>query len=74
LCNHRPNHLKCDKTAYCEVAPQTSLISIRAAHHAIGSPARLQAELDDVERNGHPTQRLPHTLTVSMPGVANIEE
>jgi cysteine desulfurase len=31
--------------------------------------ARLQAELGDVERNGHPTQRLPHTLNVYIPGV-----
>ncbi len=31
--------------------------------------ACLQAELGDVERNGHPTQRLPHTLNVSIPGV-----
>jgi len=31
--------------------------------------ARLQAELGDIERNGHPTQRLPHTLNVYIPGV-----
>lgn len=31
--------------------------------------ARLQAELGDVERNGHPTQRLPHTLNIYIPGV-----
>ena len=26
-------------------------------------------ELDDVELNGHPTQRLPHNLSVAIPGV-----
>lgn len=31
--------------------------------------AQLCAELGDVERNGHPTQRLPHTLNVYIPGV-----
>jgi cysteine desulfurase len=31
--------------------------------------ARLQAALGDVERNGHPTQRLPHKLNVYIPGV-----
>jgi|SRR5579862_4373071 len=30
---------------------------------------RLQAELDDVELNGHPTERLPHNLNVSIKGV-----
>ncbi len=29
----------------------------------------LQAELDDVELNGHPTQRLPHNLSVAIPRV-----
>lgn len=29
----------------------------------------LQEELDDVELNGHPTQRLPHNLNVSIRGV-----
>lgn len=30
---------------------------------------RLQAELGDVCLNGHPTERLPHNLNVSIPGV-----
>jgi len=30
---------------------------------------RFQDEVGDVQRNGHPTQRLPHTLNVSFPGV-----
>ncbi len=30
---------------------------------------QLRAELGDVERNGHPTQRLAHTLNVYIPGV-----
>ncbi len=29
----------------------------------------LQAELHDIELNGHPTQRLPHNLNVAIPGV-----
>lgn len=31
--------------------------------------AGLQARLDNVELNGHPTQRLPHNLSVAIPGV-----
>lgn len=31
--------------------------------------AGLQAKLDDVQLNGHPTQRLPHNLSVSIPGI-----
>lgn len=30
---------------------------------------RFRAELGDVQLNGHPTQRLPHNLNVSFPGV-----
>lgn len=30
---------------------------------------RLQAELDEVCLNGHPTERLPHNLNISIPGV-----
>ncbi len=30
---------------------------------------RLQEELGEVQLNGHPTQRLPHNLNVSLPGV-----
>jgi cysteine desulfurase len=30
---------------------------------------RFKAELGDVQLNGHPTQRLPHNLNVSFPGV-----
>ena len=29
----------------------------------------LQSSLDHVELNGHPTQRLPHSLSIAMPGV-----
>jgi cysteine desulfurase len=29
----------------------------------------LQAKLDHVELNGHPTQRLPHNLSIAIPGV-----
>jgi cysteine desulfurase len=31
--------------------------------------AGLRAELDDVEFNGHPSKRLPHNLSVAIPGV-----
>lgn len=31
--------------------------------------SRLQTELGDVHLNGHPTERLPHNLNVSIPGV-----
>lgn len=31
--------------------------------------AGLQAELDGVQLNGHPTQRLPHNLSIAIPGV-----
>ena len=30
---------------------------------------RFQEEIGDVQRNGHPTQCLPHTLNISFPGV-----
>jgi cysteine desulfurase len=30
---------------------------------------RLQAEIEGVELNGHPTERLPHNLSVAIPGV-----
>ncbi len=30
---------------------------------------KLQAEISDVQLNGHPTQRLPHSLSVAIPGV-----
>lgn len=33
--------------------------------------AELQAELDDVQLNGHPTQRLPHNLSIAIPGIEN---
>jgi cysteine desulfurase len=31
--------------------------------------AGIQAELDNVQLNGHPTQRLPHNLNIAIPGV-----
>lgn len=31
--------------------------------------AELQARLDHVELNGHPTQRLPHNLSIAIPGI-----
>jgi len=31
--------------------------------------AGLQARLDNVQLNGHPTQRLPHNLSIAIPGV-----
>lgn len=31
--------------------------------------AGLQKRIDDVEINGHPTQRLPHNLNVALPGI-----
>jgi cysteine desulfurase len=31
--------------------------------------AKLQAEIEGVQLNGHPTQRLPHNLSVAIPGV-----
>lgn len=30
---------------------------------------KLQAEIEGIELNGHPTQRLPHNLSVAIPGV-----
>ncbi len=51
----------------CEQEMATEAERLRKLRDALW--AGLQARLDDVELNGHPSQRLPHNLSVAIPGI-----